>query len=179
MRRFRRPLVWLPLVVLMLPLLALGWRNWHLSMDEEEVWSQVPSVFASQTNFVFRTGIGRFLPGQSTVVGIKSTSGQPAPVSPALFAQFKKIYPQMIWVNATRSPQKSNAYFLFGKSQFRGRFAAQCQVFYASRVAPDAQFVTASETFYFARSPVSFRDNTWHSKGLGNMGYIYRKPRLP
>jgi hypothetical protein len=45
MPRSRRFLFWLPLVTLTLFFAACGWRNAHLSTNEEDVWAQIPAKF--------------------------------------------------------------------------------------------------------------------------------------
>lgn len=169
MNRTRRLLLFCPLLLLTLFFAAMGWRIRHASKEAEPVWREVPVAFVGLNNSQFTFGIGRFPPHQTIVTGIYNGTPHLAPLSPALFQLLKANLPNCSLKNATGGGHP-NAYFLLGKPKFDGPLAARCRVFSSSRVAPDAQFVTAHETFHFVRSPLDWRGENWRFVKVDEIG---------
>ena len=168
MRRLRRPLVWLPLVVLSTFFALCGWRNWHLSMSDEHVWDAIPiSKFAPQN-------LDALSSGQTLLVCMQGVDGQLEPISSEFLAYFGKLYPNVHLISSAhrrgtldfthQGGPRFNSCLRFGKPRFQGRFKAECHFSFNANTSRGGSGTGA--TLVFTRSPIKFWDNQWHVMSL-------------
>ena len=173
----RSRLLWLLSVLAMLTLFFAfcGWRNWHLSNSEDEIWLALPAYYLSSpapttrlpTGLVIMSEPPPFGAGQVTLLSRwNSAQSKFEPVPVALFRELQQRYPLFRlrnWSNfAPDSYRDNQRYFFIHSVHFQNKFAATCHVTFRSRAPHMAQFGTTLGVFTLTRSPSPFRDTQWH-----------------
>ncbi len=170
MRRLRRPLLWLPLVVLTLFFALCGWRNWHLPNSAKDVWLEIPAYYLKST-FPLPPAVPGMLDvsplferGGTTILSVEDVNNLHALPAP-IFSQLCARYPQLRLRNYLKSADysglKKKGFLSFDKVRFLNRFAATCRVSISTRGLNTPQFGTNVETLTMTRSPWLFADTRW------------------
>ena len=190
MFRSRRAWLLFPLLVLTLFFAVWGWRNWHLSMDIEEVWLALPAYYkspmsraANKLNASSGDPPLPFADNETTVLMVDIWGGQ-EPLSPTLLARLQKLCPKAHLLTAVKPDPRFHTRVYLGQTQLVNRFQAQCRVGYIRRKrrSQPKDGVFAQETFMLRRSPFLFQDPGWHVVGMGNLEvrpFILDNPKLP
>lgn len=176
MLRSRRFLLWLPVVALTLFFAACGWRNWHLSMSEEDVWLAIPAYYLtskagpSATKIVGKAGVlsigsgpAPFANNQVTVLSQwNGKASKFTPLTTSMLQKLRQRYPSFRLLNRSDNRPTSCQYFNFGRVRFQNKSAATCEVTFSVRDPKMAEYVTHTGTFVLTRSPLPLSDDRWH-----------------
>lgn len=148
MFRFRRAWLFCPLLVLTLFFTACGWRNWNLSMDEEDV-KEIVAEFAFSE-----------LPAYKVVYIADLSGGNYAgkKLSPRLLKYLSLKHPavQFKHYSFPIHTSKPSGLIMVSGARIINRFHSECSV---SRGSNDT---LSGGSFVFTRSPFRFWDNKWH-----------------
>lgn len=157
-----RLLLFSPLAILTPLFVALGWRNWNLSMSEDEVFAAIAADYRDiEKRATDPISPGRlyipFMDNEVTIVGRKlgTTTGH---VSEALVTRLKSSYPKVRLKNTPPSDKSTDFHFYFEDIQFLNRFHAKCRVSYHTLSTKSV----STESFVLKRSPVNLANSDWY-----------------
>lgn len=148
MRRLRRPLLWLPLVVLTLFFAACGWRNWHLQRDEHRLWLNSALYATHQVS------------GQ-TVWALDVSEEDARSIEQAVKGRYNKKV-TLVSIETNEMPSDGGTlgcpWFAVQNLTLRSRFYATTQIIFGDGEERN----THSNVLTFTRLPLKFWDDTWH-----------------
>ena len=168
MFNFRRPIVWLPLVVPTLFLAACGWRNWRLSNSEEEVWLLIANRFPPAGKKIVPTFSGQealpqpFHPRQLTVLGMEgSRVGADKPLPVSVFRKIRSIHRGSRIENLPNKPLPTKNWWqvCFGRVKFQGHYQASCSISFTN--SKDSLDTVQGGTIILTRSPLPLGSSRW------------------
>lgn len=134
--------LWLlsPIVVLTLFLMALGWRNWHLSNDQDAILLQSANLVIERT----KASSYQFI-CENCAAG-------------SLSQALKRQHPHLKFPPVKTGKIVKGSYMRLFAPEVRNRFYASCNLDYGGQNENDYN----SKCLFFNRSPINPFDTSWH-----------------